>query len=239
MKARRSKFAGDPEGWDSANVAPTLTTHDNGSEGRVTMLVTSPVVAFSPDQQHLQANTSSFPTLRASSKSGAAILSGGRVRRISPEECEALQGWPVGYTAFGLDRWGRRQQILDTPRYKMIGNGVAAPCAEWVARQIQKVHGAPAEALPSVGAPPFDVAFPEAIVRPPVRRGGDLPEHPDWTLRSVFFDNERRKWRAKYRMHGKVTIKTFTDEDSARTWLWAEAERHGAPSLVSMGHAAP
>jgi DNA (cytosine-5)-methyltransferase 1 len=54
------------------------------------------------------------------------------VRRLTPRECERLMGWPDDHTRWGAD--GR--EIADTNRYKMCGNGVAAPVAEWVARRL-------------------------------------------------------------------------------------------------------
>lgn len=50
----------------------------------------------------------------------------GTVRRLTPLECERLQGLPDGWTAGGSD----------TARYKAIGNGMAQPCADFVIRRI-------------------------------------------------------------------------------------------------------
>ena len=52
-----------------------------------------------------------------------------KVRRITPIECERLQGLPDGYTDGGSD----------SARYKALGNGMAQPCADFVIRQISKV----------------------------------------------------------------------------------------------------
>ena len=54
------------------------------------------------------------------------------VRRLTPLECERLQGLPDRYTEF--DANGKQQ--ADGPRYKQIGNGVAVPVVEWIARRI-------------------------------------------------------------------------------------------------------
>ena len=50
----------------------------------------------------------------------------GIVRRLTPTECERLQGLPDGYTEGGSD----------TARYKALGNGMAQPCADYVIRRI-------------------------------------------------------------------------------------------------------
>jgi DNA (cytosine-5)-methyltransferase 1 len=60
------------------------------------------------------------------------------VRRLTPIECEKLQGWPVDHTRWKSDG----TEMADTHRYRMIGNGVASPVAKWVAEQIAKVEHA-------------------------------------------------------------------------------------------------
>lgn len=59
----------------------------------------------------------------------------GLVRRLTPVECERLQGFPDGWTATGASG----KAISDSKRYKMIGNAVASPCAEWIARRLSTV----------------------------------------------------------------------------------------------------
>lgn len=53
-------------------------------------------------------------------------------RRLLPVECERLMGWNDDHTRYGLDG----EEIADTHRYKMCGNGVVAPVAEWLGRKI-------------------------------------------------------------------------------------------------------
>ena len=56
-----------------------------------------------------------------------------RVRRLTPLECERLQGMPDGWTRERAD--GR--PLSDTPRYRMLGNSVAVPVVEWIARRMK------------------------------------------------------------------------------------------------------
>jgi DNA (cytosine-5)-methyltransferase 1 len=60
------------------------------------------------------------------------LKAGMQVRRLTPVECERLQGFPDGWTALGHDS----KQISDSARYRMLGNAVAVPCVEWIARRI-------------------------------------------------------------------------------------------------------
>lgn len=57
------------------------------------------------------------------------------VRRLTPLECERLMGWPDNWTQYTAD--GR--EISDTNRYRMIGNGVVAPVAEWIGHRLVEV----------------------------------------------------------------------------------------------------
>ena len=50
------------------------------------------------------------------------------VRRLTPTECERLQGFPDGWTEYGHDD----KPISDTQRYKALGNSVAIPCVEYI-----------------------------------------------------------------------------------------------------------
>lgn len=51
------------------------------------------------------------------------------VRRLTPTECERLQGYPDGWTDLGewIDRKGKTHKDADTPRYKALGNSIALP----------------------------------------------------------------------------------------------------------------
>lgn len=59
-------------------------------------------------------------------------MSNTRVRRLTPKECERLQGFPDNYTDLGewTDTKGRVHKPADSPRYKALGNSIAIPA--WV-----------------------------------------------------------------------------------------------------------
>ena len=63
-------------------------------------------------------------------------ITGARIRRLTPVECERLQGFPDGWTAEGLTADGRPVKISDTQRYKMMGNAVSVPVIEFLGREI-------------------------------------------------------------------------------------------------------
>lgn len=56
------------------------------------------------------------------------------VRRLTPTECERLQGFPDGWTDIGewVDAKGKRRKTTDSPRYKSLGNSIALPQWWWI-----------------------------------------------------------------------------------------------------------
>ena len=57
------------------------------------------------------------------------------VRRLTPKECERLQGFPDGYTAIQI----KGKPAADGPRYKALGNSWAVPVVRWIGRRIEMV----------------------------------------------------------------------------------------------------
>ena len=60
------------------------------------------------------------------------------VRRLTPTECERLQGFPDGWTDIGewTDSNGKLHKDSDSPRYKALGNSIALPFWQYLARRI-------------------------------------------------------------------------------------------------------
>ena len=56
------------------------------------------------------------------------------VRRLTPMECERLQGFPDGYTNIP---WRKAEQAPDGPRYKALGNSWAVPVVRWIGERIE------------------------------------------------------------------------------------------------------
>ena len=60
------------------------------------------------------------------------------VRRLTPLECERLQGFPDGWTGIGgwVDSKGKTRKTTDSARYKALGNSIALPPWKWVLKRI-------------------------------------------------------------------------------------------------------
>lgn len=61
------------------------------------------------------------------------------VRRLTPVECERLQGFPDGYTNIGdwTDSKGKKHKYADSPRYKALGNSIALPQWFWLVQKMR------------------------------------------------------------------------------------------------------
>ena len=74
----------------------------------------------------LLSNTTYAPLM---ARGPAACATSAVVRRLTPLECERLQGLPDDWTQGGSD----------AKRYKALGNGMAQPCADFILRRIKEV----------------------------------------------------------------------------------------------------
>ena len=62
------------------------------------------------------------------------------VRRLTPTECERLQGYPDGWTDIGewTDTKGKKHKAADSPRYKALGNSIALPQWFWIVQKMKR-----------------------------------------------------------------------------------------------------
>ena len=72
------------------------------------------------------------------------IISTPIVRRLTPVECERLQGFPDGWTDIGdyTDSTGKKRKTSDSARYKALGNSIALPFWQWMLRRMCEISGA-------------------------------------------------------------------------------------------------
>lgn len=154
-KSRRAQSDTDFETWTEGGVVPTLNAFDNGDVRSTTIVfhphrfdgvriqeetintltafmgtggLNTPMVAnvFSHTQGlDIQASEEVSPTLRREG-GGMATQYESIVRRLTPVECERLQGFP--------DNWTEGHS--DSTRYKQMGNAVAVPVVEWLMQGI-------------------------------------------------------------------------------------------------------
>jgi DNA (cytosine-5)-methyltransferase 1 len=68
--------------------------------------------------------------------SGPTVMTAMQVRRLTPVECERLQGFPDNYTNIP---WRKKDEAPDGPRYKALGNSMAVPVMHWIGERIAAV----------------------------------------------------------------------------------------------------
>ena len=148
MKSRDSKGATDlivmatqQGGAEIRNdgIAPTLTAAAGMSGNNQPVLCTAAV-----DYRNFTENADVNGTLQAKDSGGSSLNLNNVVRqrlivrRLTPLECERLQGYPDGWTDIGewADTKGKRHKEADSPRYMALGNSIALPVWKWVMKRV-------------------------------------------------------------------------------------------------------
>lgn len=128
-------FSSKDHGADAGELSPTLRSmnydksHINGG-GQV-------AIAFHENKAG-QLSEAEVLGLRANASHSYQGIGGeSGVRRLTPRECERLQGFPDDWTLYDAEG----KVISDSARYRMLGNAVAVPCAEWLGNRITSVLG--------------------------------------------------------------------------------------------------
>lgn len=78
-------------------------------------------------------------TPKAHNSKEPPIVACGEARRLTPRECERLQGFPDDWTLVPY-RGKPAEKCPDTPRYKAIGNSMAVPVMRWIGERIDMVE---------------------------------------------------------------------------------------------------
>ena len=99
-----------------------------------------PLVACDVYNQSIQGETAATVTAETGvpNHSGPKLMGQSIVRRLTPLECERLQGFPDGWTDIGewTDSKGKKHETSDSSRYKALGNSIALPFWQFLARRI-------------------------------------------------------------------------------------------------------
>ena len=129
----RESLSGNPapSREEGEKVAPAVTTGPPFSRTRNERVECEAIVpvakCLTAHGRRLDFETETFP------------VSAHSVRRLTPTECERLQGFPAGYTQIP---WRNKEpeNCPDGPRYKALGNSMAVPVMRWICERIQAVE---------------------------------------------------------------------------------------------------
>jgi DNA (cytosine-5)-methyltransferase 1 len=130
VTGKRSRAAGTP-----ANVC------DSDYRDRGDASVTCPVFALTHNDDMGDVSEGISPTMRSASGGVPCLVYGDTVRRMTPLECERLQGFPGGYT--DVEFHHKSSPFTDTCRYAAIGNSMAVPVMRWIGERIDYVDRIP------------------------------------------------------------------------------------------------
>jgi DNA (cytosine-5)-methyltransferase 1 len=138
-------FSAKDHGGDAeVGIAPTLRA--GGFSNSHANAGVMPAIAFQP---RFARNDRGAPSEIAHALTGEAgrtgkgdsaqcVVTNWAVRRLTPKECERLQGFPDGYTDVP---WRNKNWTPDGPRYKALGNSMAVNRMRWLGHRIEMVHG--------------------------------------------------------------------------------------------------
>lgn len=130
-KSRRAQSVHDHETWVEGDVAPTVNQFDVGEVRSTTLAVATTWWNGDDVSQTLDAVLSKGEAMPEKNRF-PCVMTGPKVRRITPREAALLQGFPPDY----LDVTYRKRPAADGPKYRAIGNSMAVPCMRWVGQRI-------------------------------------------------------------------------------------------------------
>ena len=118
----------------TGDIANTINTNSNASGRNMPMVFQSKA---SPSQSMNPAGVS--PSIDVGKSDGLAVYGQHAVRRLTPRECERLQGFSDNFTRIPY-RGKPASKCPDGPRYKALGNSMAVPVMRWIGERIELFH---------------------------------------------------------------------------------------------------
>lgn len=129
FKGPGSRAGGEREYTAHITIDPTLAASNDPAR-----VQTSNIQHFDVYNHRLTGDLAGIVREQHGTNMNAVFQPGMVVRRLTPTECERLQGFPDGWT---LIRY-RGKPSSDAPRYKALGNSMAVPVIRWLGQQIMK-----------------------------------------------------------------------------------------------------
>jgi len=149
---RESSFGG----WTDDGKAGTIKAADGDLSGGSENLAISQIPAICYDTTNITSPQNGSnpqpgdPCFTLAKGQHPPLLASMQVRRLTPNECEVLQGFPRDYTdlnqhklmkgKYKPDEKRQTKQTADGPRYKALGNSMAVPVMRWIGERIQQIE---------------------------------------------------------------------------------------------------
>jgi DNA (cytosine-5)-methyltransferase 1 len=127
VKAKRAQTVNDDESWVEKETVPTLNAFDIGDTRTTTAILKTKTFTKQSFGEYKELNVASTMSRRDYLDATDLVLQDS-VRRLTPKECERLQGFP--------DDWTEGQ--ADSNRYKQMGNAVTVSVVDWIIKRLVK-----------------------------------------------------------------------------------------------------
>ena len=126
-------------GYRDQGIMSTLSAWEVSGQNQQAVLTKGTVAGFNGYKSiagSIQYREDTAPTLESNMPGN--VLKEMIVRRLTPLECERLQGFPDGWTDIGdyIDSKGKKKHTADTARYRALGNSIALPPWRWVLKRL-------------------------------------------------------------------------------------------------------
>ena len=125
-----AKREGNPSRF-SLEVSPTLRAEMGDNQAAVAYPIVAPTLTATNNPSRSPQSTEITNQVAAVYEASMAV------RRLTPTECERLQGFPDGFTNVP---WRKKDQSPDGLRYKALGNSMAVPVMQWIGDGIDLVN---------------------------------------------------------------------------------------------------
>lgn len=151
--------------WVESDVSVTIRANSGSFGGGSETLIIYDELERNTNGKHLDREERGWGQQMPDKENFNCMITNGRVRRLTPRECERLQGFPDDWTNIGdwVDFNGKKHKAADTPRYKALGNALCLPFWKWLARRICAQYERPmtmASLFDGIGG--FPLVFQEA-----------------------------------------------------------------------------
>ena len=115
--------------YDTSGIGQTLAANAGGLGAKMGLIA---IPTLTPDREEKRQNGRRFkedgePAFTLNTQDRHGIFDGTRIRKLTPTECERLQGFPDGWT----------KGLSDTQRYKCCGNAVTVPVVQYIASHFE------------------------------------------------------------------------------------------------------
>lgn len=106
------------------------------------------VVCMSDRKGHNGVTTDGTATTLTAEEKDRPLTATSIVRRLTPKECERLQGMPDDWSKYGVNEKGEVYELPDSARYRLQGNGIATPFWRYLLKRISAQY----ERTPTLGS---------------------------------------------------------------------------------------